>query len=50
LYQQVSERLTNLANLKAPIVPLADAQLVLERVTATDLSSIVEKIYQREGQ
>ncbi len=45
LYQQVSYRLTNLANLKVPIVPLGDAQFVLERVTPTDLSSIVEKIY-----
>jgi hypothetical protein len=50
LYKQVSERLTNLANLKVPIVPSSDVQLVLERITPADLSFIVAKIYEKEGQ
>jgi len=46
LYQQVSDRLTDLASLKVPIVQPDDAQLVLERVTPTDLTSVVLRIFE----
>jgi len=46
LYQQVSNRLTDLAELNVPIVPLADAQLVLERIAPADLTTIVLKIFE----
>ena len=46
LYQQVSDRLTDLAGLKVPIVQPEDAQLVLERVTPADLTTVVLKIFE----
>jgi len=46
LYQQVSDRLTDLAGLKVPIVQPDDAQLVLERVSPADLTTIVLKIFE----
>ena len=46
LYKQVSDRLTNLAGLKVPIVQPDDAQLVLERVTPADLTAVVLKIFE----
>ena len=46
LYQQVNDRLTDLASLKVPIVQPDDAQLVLERVTPTDLTSVVLRIFE----
>ncbi len=46
LYQQVSNRLTDLASLKVPIIPPEDAQLVLERVSPADLTTVVLKIFQ----
>jgi len=46
LYQQVSDRLTDLAGLKVPIVQPDDAQLVLERVNPADLTTIVLKIFE----
>jgi len=46
LYRQVSDRLTDLSNLKAPIVMPSDAQLVLERITPADLTSYVLKLFE----
>lgn len=46
LYQQVSDRLTDLADLKVPVVQPGDAQLVLERVTPADLTTVVQRIYE----
>jgi hypothetical protein len=46
LYQQVSDRLTDLAGLKVPIVQPEDAQLVLERFSPADLTTVVLKIFE----
>jgi len=46
LYQQVSDRLTDLAGLKVPIVQPDDARLLLERVTPADLTTVVLKIFE----
>ncbi|MEA3238298.1 MAG: hypothetical protein U9Q94_00720 [Candidatus Bipolaricaulota bacterium] len=46
LYQQVSDRLTDLAGLKVPIVQPEDTRLVLERVTPADLTTVVLKIFE----
>lgn len=46
LYQRVNKRLSDLAGLKQPVIPPDDVQLVLERITPADLTTIVLKIFE----